>query len=214
LDNGVALSFQQAPYGPEGFASTVWDSSIVLAKAVEARAGEYAGKSIIDLSSGVGVVAAVAAAVVPRPARVVATDLAPNLPLLAANLRAAAAAAGGGAAAATAAELRWGDAAAAAALGGAFDIVLAADVSYIPDAVAGLAASIDALLTKEEGAGAAWIAHGRNRGAWPALRDALRARGLAAALVEEGDLHPDYVAVDVDVWRCVRGGGGVRRCEK
>lgn len=201
-DGGAALSFRQAPYGPEGFASTVWDSAIVLARMVEARAAAFEGLAMLDLSAGVGVVAAVAAAVVPHPARVVATDLAPNLPLLTANLQAAAAATA--TTAATAAQLRWGDAAAAAAVG-TFDVVFAADVSYIPDAVADLASSIDALTAP--GTGVAYIAHGRNRGAWPALRAALAARGLSAALVGEGDLHADYLAVDVDVWRCGRGGG-------
>lgn len=192
---GVTLTLAQTPYGPEGFASTVWDSSIVLARYIERHAATFAGKSCLDLSAGVGLVAAVAAAVVPTPARVVATDLPPNLPLLQANLTAAAAAAGQPAA--TVAALTWGDAPAASSLG-LFDAVFAADVAYIPDAVPALAATLAAVTARS---GTAYIAHGRNRGAWRALRRALREKGLTARLVEQEELHPGYRTVDVDVWR-------------
>lgn len=200
LDGGgdggcVTLTLAQAPYGPEGFASTVWDSSIVLAKYIERHASEFAGCSCLDLSAGAGLAAAVAAAVVPTPARVVATDLPPNLPLLQANLTAAAAATGRPAATATA--LTWGDAPAAATLG-TFDAVFAADVAYIPDAVPALAATLAAVTARS---GVAFIAHGRNRGAWRALRRALRGAGMTARLVEQDELHPGYRTVDVDVWR-------------
>ena len=34
---GTTLTLQQAPFDAEGFASTVWDSAIVLAKVTQAR---------------------------------------------------------------------------------------------------------------------------------------------------------------------------------
>lgn len=194
---GGTLTLEQAPFGPEGFASTVWDSAIVLAKWMERRGGgAVAGASVVDLSAGVGLVAAVAARLGAAP--VAATDLAPNLPLLRRNLDRAAG--GGGAARAAVAELRWGDGRAARALG-RFDLVLAADVSYVPGTADDLAASLDHLVAP---GGAALVAHGRNRGEWGAIRAAAAARGLQATLMDEAELHPDYVAVDVDVWRLAR----------
>lgn len=86
------LSIDQRPFGPEGFASTVWDSSIVVAKMVERRATEYAGLRACDLSAGCGLPAAVLAAGT-GCAAVVATDLPANLSLLRQNVERAAAAA-------------------------------------------------------------------------------------------------------------------------
>lgn len=195
---GGRLTLEQAPYGEEGFASTVWDSAIVLSKWMERhKDASIAGASVVDLSAGVGLLAAVASRL--GAGRVAATDLAPNLPLLRRNVERAADE--GGAGRPAVAELRWGDKAAAAALGAAFDLVLAADVSYVPGTAEALAASLDHLVGP---GGAALVAHGRNRGEWPAIQAAAAARGLRAALVDDSDLHPDYVAVDVDVWRLER----------
>lgn len=195
LDDGRVLTLRQAPFGPEGFASTTWDSSIVLAKSVEKK--NFAGRACLDLSAGVGLVAAVLSTLSPPPSRIVATDLPPNLPLLKDNLEAAAGVAGAGAALINVQALTWGDETAAASCG-TFDAVFAADVAYIPDAVVDLATTLAAVTARE---GAAWIAHGRNRGGWHALRRELRARGMVARRVPTDDLHEKYRTVDVDVWR-------------
>jgi predicted nicotinamide N-methyase len=64
---------------------SVWDSAIVLSKWAERHSALIAGKRCLDLSAGCGLVAAALAAL---GAEVVATDLAPNLPLLRANCEA------------------------------------------------------------------------------------------------------------------------------
>ena len=197
LDDGRTLTLRQAPFGPEGFASTVWDSSIVLAKFVERRGAEFARRACLDLSAGVGLVGAVLSTLSPPPSRIVATDLPPNLPLLNDNLEAAAGVAGAGAPSIDVRALAWGDETAAAECG-TFDAVFAADVAYIPDTVIDLATTL-ALVTARTGA--AWIAHGRNRGGWQALRRDLRARGMVARRVDVDDFHQGFRTVDVDVWR-------------
>ncbi|GLC42804.1 hypothetical protein PLESTB_001419600 [Pleodorina starrii] len=80
----VKLTVEQARFrGAQGFASTVWDSSIVVAKMLERNPDLVAGRAVLDLSAGCGLVAVVAARLGAR--RTVATDLGPNLPLLRRN---------------------------------------------------------------------------------------------------------------------------------
>lgn len=57
-DGSTVLTVGQAKFEAEGFASTVWDSSIVLAKYFERWRGQYAGKRCLDLSAGCGLVGA------------------------------------------------------------------------------------------------------------------------------------------------------------
>ena len=78
---GVSLCIEQRPYGPDGFASTVWDSSIVLARAAEAWA--VRGLRCIELGAGCGLVGLALAVL---GARVTLTDTPDNLPLLQANV--------------------------------------------------------------------------------------------------------------------------------
>eukprot|EP00878_Enallax_costatus_P020815 GHUV01022015.1.p1 GENE.GHUV01022015.1~~GHUV01022015.1.p1 ORF type:complete len:122 (+),score=33.13 GHUV01022015.1:553-918(+) len=54
----TTLSIKQQKFGPEGFASTVWDSSIVMAKYIEKWPQQVAGKRCLDLSAGCGLVGA------------------------------------------------------------------------------------------------------------------------------------------------------------
>ena len=69
----------------QGFASTVWDSSIVLSKYLERRGAVLAGLRAVELGSGCGLVSCVLARL---GCHVTATDMACNLPLLCENLRA------------------------------------------------------------------------------------------------------------------------------
>ena len=78
---GVSLCIEQRPYGPDGFASTVWDSSIVLARAAEAWA--VRGLRCIELGAGCGLVGLALAVL---GAHVTLTDTPDNLPLLEANV--------------------------------------------------------------------------------------------------------------------------------
>ncbi len=50
------LTVGQARFKAEGFASTVWDSSIVLAKYFERWRHVYAGRRCLDISAGCGLV--------------------------------------------------------------------------------------------------------------------------------------------------------------
>jgi predicted nicotinamide N-methyase len=52
------LRVEQRPFGAEGFASTVWDSSIVMAKYLERHAPQFAGKRCLELGAGCGLVGA------------------------------------------------------------------------------------------------------------------------------------------------------------
>jgi predicted nicotinamide N-methyase len=52
----IQLSIQQKQFSAEGFASTVWDSSIVTAKYVEKWPHIFTGKRCLDLSAGCGLV--------------------------------------------------------------------------------------------------------------------------------------------------------------
>jgi predicted nicotinamide N-methyase len=71
----------------QGFASTVWDSSIVLSKYLELRhaVGSLSNTRAVELGSGCGLVSCVLARL---GADVTATDMEGNLPLLGDNLRA------------------------------------------------------------------------------------------------------------------------------
>ncbi|KXZ53523.1 hypothetical protein GPECTOR_7g973 [Gonium pectorale] len=188
----VKLTLEQARFrsGAEGFASTVWDSSIVVAKLLErataaavataaaasAVAAEGAtaadasgdgdgagggdstlggdgaggagsaaadcsvlGRGVMDLSAGCGLVAAVAGRL--GAARVVATDLPPNLPLLDRNCQRNA----GSRAQLEVLPYSWGDDAAPLLRGGPLDLVVACDVMYVEEAVGPLVSSLAAL---------------------------------------------------------------------
>ncbi|GBF88102.1 hypothetical protein Rsub_00814 [Raphidocelis subcapitata] len=218
------LVIKQSKFNAEGFASTVWDSSIVVAKWCEHWADAVAGARCLDLSSGCGLVAIVLARL---GADVVATDLAPNLPLLRENCQANAP----GAVAVL--EHTWGTD--VAPLGPPFDLVFACDVMYVEEAVPDLVATLRALCSGSGGGGGGAsgsgggagadgggggarqgtrgapapaarappstrviVAHGRNRGAEGAFLRACEG-AFAVARLPEARLHPDYACSDVDV---------------
>ena len=122
----------------------MWDSSIVLAKYVEKHQERFRGLRVCELGAGCGLVSA--ALVKAGAARVVATDLAPNLRLLRQNLEATC---GGDARerGVWAVEaLKWGrEDAAALAARERFDLAVAADCMYVPEAARDLAETLVAL---------------------------------------------------------------------
>ncbi|PNW86065.1 hypothetical protein CHLRE_03g210401v5 [Chlamydomonas reinhardtii] len=143
LADGRKLTVEQARFkGSEGFASTVWDSSIVVAKYLERHAEALVlGRRLLDLSAGCGLPGLTAAAL--GAGCVVATDLPPNLPLLLRNAER-----NGVAKVVRVAEHWWGgDVAPLEGLagGGAFDLVLACDVMYVEEAIPALVSSLAAL---------------------------------------------------------------------
>lgn len=82
----VTLTIRQGRFNEEGFASTVWDSAIVVAKWAERWQERLRGRRCLDLSAGCGLVGVALARLGARG--VVATDLEANLPLLRANCEA------------------------------------------------------------------------------------------------------------------------------
>ncbi len=224
LEGGVGgrrLEIEQRPFEPEGFASTVWDSAIVLSRYLERR-GVRPGAHCVELGAGCGLPGLVLASL---GARVTLTDLPDNLPLLQRNVSANAAVA----AAARVVPLPWvaegealpdalldslrrkaaatDPAAAAAAEGDArVDFVVATDVFYSRDAVPRLVATLAALakLGGDGGAGGGGevevlVAAGRNRHAADEFF-ALAAKQFEVVEVTDMELHPTFQCEDVDVW--------------
>ena len=219
--NGPTLVLRQAPFVAEGFASTVWDSAIVLARYIERRRADFAdGKRCIELGAGCGLPGLVLHSL---GARVTLTDLAPNLPLLEANARAnseqlAPACTGNGASSservgtdsdgggvtdaspARVLPLRWGESPLPPSLlaDGHFDYVLATDVLYSHDGVAPLVHTLAQLARGSDAE--VLLAAGRNRHAGDAFF-AAAATHFEVAEVPREELDPIYACDDVALWR-------------
>ena len=142
------LTLRQAPFGPEGFASTIWDSAIVLARYLEKHAPRFAGRRCVELGAGCGLPGIVLHAL---GAAVVLTDMDDNLPLLEHNVRTNCDdTANGGAAngAARVAALHWGCTLSdEVARDGPYDLIVATDVLYVHEAVGPLVETLVALAT-------------------------------------------------------------------
>ena len=211
---GTKMSFAQRRFddggASGGFASTVWDSSIVLAKYVEKHRGLFANKRVCELGAGCGVVSA--ALVKAGCARVVATDLPENLPLLRENMERNCGenSENGEGARWEVKALTWG-ADAAVALGETFDVVVAADCMYIAEAASDLVDTLAALVPaggESAGPGSlppALMSYGRNRqaeGEFLAACDGAKS-GKAMTLtiedVAESELDELYQCSDVRV---------------
>ena len=200
-----------------GIASTVWDSSIVLARYFEKLGGAdyWRGKHIVELGAGCGL-AGIAARRIALDGRVaggaggaggnehggggslVLTDLEEALPLLREN----AAANLDGDAGTRAAPLFW-SADAAAALkatvngGRGADALIVADCVYINELAGALAATVAGLLAPF---GVAYLGYGRNRSALrPFLEAACGQHGLVAREVRREELDEVYSALDLSV---------------
>ncbi|PRW45633.1 hypothetical protein C2E21_5777 [Chlorella sorokiniana] len=178
------LTVHQARFREQGFASTVWDSSIVLAKLFERQAAAVQGKRCLDLSAGCGLPCLVLAKL--GAGAVVATDLAPNLPLLRKNAEA-------NGCAIQVLEHSWGED--VAPLGPPFDIIAACDVMYVAEAVEPLVASLCALSGPHS---RIYISHGRNRQAEPQFL-AAAGQHFTIQTVPSEDLDEVYQCADVDV---------------
>jgi predicted nicotinamide N-methyase len=111
---------------PPGLGTCVWEASIALVRAFEQNPHWVAGKAVLELGCGPGLVAVACAALGAK--RVVATDKAAAALALA---RANAAANAGGSCAVEVQRYAWGVGTEAAALGtGAFELVVGADIMY------------------------------------------------------------------------------------
>ncbi|OSX71448.1 hypothetical protein BU14_0532s0009 [Porphyra umbilicalis] len=224
---------------PGDTGTTVWDGAVVLAAAIAAHpAATVAGRVVVELGAGVGLVGVVAAKA--GAAAVTLTDLPGVLPLLRRNVDANAPYGGGGGAGGrggsgsgsgggggdakppappaptvSVAECKWGDAADAAAVLSALpapvDVVLAADLVYREEAVAPLAATLGALLPPGA-AGTVWWAQEAHRPEpVAAFVDALVGGGWLLTDVPAGELDAEVVSPDIRVVRIRRppvGGAG------
>lgn len=185
----LVLTIGQARFREEGFASTVWDSSIVMAKFFERWAHRYAGKKCLDLSAGCGLVGIVLSRL---GAHVTCTDLGPNLPFLKRNCDANT----DGRIAVRAHE--WGGD--VDDLCPPYDVVVACDVMYIPDIVGQLVASLARL---SAAGGEVFVCHGRNRSGEDAFLLAC-APCFDVLLVPRDQLDDVYQAEDISVLRLER----------
>lgn len=155
-DARTRITLRQARYDgtrAHGFASTVWDSAIVLARYLE-RTPPRATRAL-ELGAGCGLVSCVLSAVCGVP-HVVATDLEGNVPLLRENCER-------NAPAATTRALRWGEEATDILPEGAtsFDLIVASDVVYVEELVPDLVKTLTRF--SEPGKTRVVFAYGRNR---------------------------------------------------
>jgi len=209
VDTPSTLTLRQAPFTKSAdgaFASTVWDSSIVVSKMLERHPSLVRGRRCLDLSAGVGLVAAVMARV--GAAHVAATDLGPNLGLLRENLSGANVAGAEGRVAV--AEHRWGEGVdeLVAELGGRPSVLVGCDLMYIDDpaTVRALVATVRRLPDWDRAGACVLFAHGRNNRAEPMFVAECGRQGLACEEVPDSELHPGFVAEDVAVLRVARSG--------
>ncbi|DBB00526.1 TPA: hypothetical protein ACH3X3_002225 [Trebouxia sp. C0006] len=184
----VKLTLQQSKFDAEGFASTIWDSSIVMSKYFERWGSRWAGKKCLDLSAGCGLVGIVLTRL---GADVVLTDLLPNLPLLADNCKANVPQDASGSVIIK--EHRWGER--LADLGGPFDVIVACDVMYIEAAIPDLVKTLVAAASPFTDI---YISHGRNRQAEHVFQTCCKGK-LLVSQVDSSQLDEVYQTGDVDV---------------
>ncbi|KAF5834016.1 putative methyltransferase-domain-containing protein [Dunaliella salina] len=128
----ITLRLKQAKFAAQGFASTIWDSSIVLSRYIERHASHFRGKRCLDLSAGCGLVGITLA--VQGAEQVVATDLPPNIPLLHDNCQQNVPGK------VEVLPFTWGED--PSLLQPPFDVIVACDVMYIAEAVDALVTSL------------------------------------------------------------------------
>mmetsp|Transcript_8757 Transcript_8757/g.29077 ORF Transcript_8757/g.29077 Transcript_8757/m.29077 type:complete len:638 (-) Transcript_8757:266-2179(-) len=203
----VGLRLQQRPFSALGFASTVWDSSVVLSKAIERWAARgsagLAGKVVVELGAGCGLVGLTAAAL---GAHVTLTDLPENVPLLAANVSAnrdAVSPPGKPPQTLQARSLDW-TAPLPTDLAASADLIVGTDLFYHGCPVEDLASTLASLARPDA---EAWLAVGRNRSGLDAF---LAAAGWSSRLADRAtELDPLYQLDDVDVLVLRRAGAGL-----
>ena len=211
LASGLEIEVEQRPFGPEGFASTVWDSSIVASRWAECRgAAFWEGAQVLELGAGCGLVACTLAAL---GARVMATDLPPNLPLLRRN--AAAFGRSSGLPTPEVAPCEWGIRGAAER--GGWNWIVGCDLMYIEEAVGALVDTLEMCTggaeTPDPGVGVL-MAFGRNCQAQEAFEAEMYARRFSRRRLRTRELHPDFAPPDVSVFEWRRLARPSRRCKR
>lgn len=198
------LRFKQRKFDAHGFASTVWDSSIVMAKYLE-RHREALGKrakSACEIGAGCGVATCVLALSC-GIGRVVATELnEDNLELLRENCSRLP---DDVACRIECKKLKWGDADDVESLGAPttpfFDLVVATDVVYYEDAMEDLVATLEAI--SEPKKTRILFSYGRNRQALGKFLRLVEGK-FDVAEVPRDECDPLYQCTDVDVIELTR----------
>jgi len=177
------IVLKQKKFKATGFASTVWDSAIVLAKYAEKTRATFAdATTCVELGAGCGLLSAVMRTVVGVP-RVIATDLEGNLELLTENV------------AKYGVETRaltWGD----DVDFGDVDVVVASDVVYWNESMKDLVKTLRALAKTPKTR--VLMAYGRNRQALETFLDAAR-EDFETRDVPRSECDELYSCTDVDV---------------
>jgi predicted nicotinamide N-methyase len=215
----VSFAFEQARFDDKqnkgadgGFASTVWDSAIVLAKFIEKHQEKFRGLRVVELGAGCGLVSV--ALLHAGAARVVATDLPANTKLLRANVFSNAPSGKDEGHAWDVKALSWGKDANEALDNEPFDLVVSTDCMYVAESACLLADTLEALVgdsarvkTKSRAPFGAPVlfAYGRNRQAESLFERALRNAGRAVTFVgsdvPDEELDELYQCSDVRVVR-------------
>ena len=205
----VALRIEQRAFTTAGFASTVWDSAIVVAAYLERHQAWYAQRrGSVELGAGCGLPSCVLSAL--GMPDVVGTDLAEKLPLLRSNLDAAAeaaeAAGARGVQPASAMELHWAKpescARLLAALGGRSpDLIVCCDTMYGSGFLHEQVETLAALCGR---ATECLVAYGNNRQGEEAFTAAAEAHGFSIEAVPAHQLAPSFRPSDVTVLRLRR----------
>lgn len=180
------LVINQAPFKTTGFASTVWDSAIVLSKYLERLPQKVEGRNCIELGAGCGLPGIVAAYL--GASSVLLTDFPDNLDLLQKNV--------------TTNKLQmtvsvcplvWGNR--SELLASPFDLIIAADVMYCVEAVDSL---LSTLKMAADAGTIILLAYGRNRQAEQTFLEKAH-RYFSLKQVSDEELDEVYHCVDVDV---------------
>ena len=182
-----AIVLKQKKFAATGFASTVWDSAVVLSKYAEKTRRDFArAKTCVELGAGCGLISAVMAEIVEVP-RVIATDVEGNMELLRENVEK------------YGVETRavtWGADAEEAFADVDVDVVVASDVVYWNDSMDDLVMTLRALAKTPKTR--VLMAYGRNRQALEKFLDVSR-EDFETRDVPRSECDALYQCTDVDV---------------
>eukprot|EP00252_Welwitschia_mirabilis_P004567 TRINITY_DN14884_c0_g1_i1.p1 TRINITY_DN14884_c0_g1~~TRINITY_DN14884_c0_g1_i1.p1 ORF type:complete len:239 (-),score=27.45 TRINITY_DN14884_c0_g1_i1:435-1151(-) len=176
----------QTPFQTSGFASTVWDSAIVLSKYLEKWPQIVTSKTCLELGAGCGLPGIVAACL--GASSVVLTDFPENLELLQKNIESNKVED-----IASVRPLVWGSR--SDVLAKPFGLVLATDVMYYVEAVNSL---LNTLKAASDSDTVILLAYGRNRQAEDTFHEKVSAY-FSIRHVTVAELDEVYQCIDVDV---------------
>eukprot|EP00250_Pteridium_aquilinum_P004633 c14845_g1_i2 orf=118-843(+) len=182
------LHINQARFSTRGFASTVWDSAIVLSKYFERWPSKVNGKQCIELGAGCGLPGITAACL--GASSVLLTDLSENLPLLKENIIK-----NNVSDTVSVANLEWGRKDDLHDIR-TFDVVLAADVMYDASIVGAFLQTVRMVATPSA---SVFLAYGRNRQAEEQFLKEVK-QTFSIERIEIEQLDDVYQCIDVDVF--------------